>query len=126
MMAVCHGSSGTPEAMQVQVTPLHGFGWLHDGGMPMEAPTPFALDVTILAKGEPFKEAFGFVAEKGHELSGPWVWLWQRTTGDYPTYNLSVFADRPAKSEDFATARASITGFSTASRVFKLQQCPNS
>jgi hypothetical protein len=104
-----------PSYLQIEVKPIYGWGWLREGGTPMEVPAPFPLDATILTPGAPFKSAFGVVAAERHELNGLWIWLWQRTSGDDPTFNVSAFRDRPIRLEAIHKAHACITGFATAS-----------
>jgi hypothetical protein len=98
--------------IKVRVTPQYGYGWYRCGEKhAMDVPPEFTFEATTLLPGVPFRAVLGQVSEVDHELSGLWVALTQRTSGDHPTYNLSAFREKPT---DPFKDRSAITGFASA------------
>src|ERR1700759_5220394 len=95
--------------MKVRVKPAYGFGWYRHGETTaLSVPPDFLFEPEILEQGSPFIQAIGRLNEPAHPLSSLWIYLWQRTRGDRPTYNFRAFPDKPL---DPSKEQPVLTGF---------------
>ena len=94
--------------MKVRVKPAYGYGWYTAAMQMSEVPPAFSVDLEIIDPDSPFRAAMGLVAERDHLLTGLWVVLQQRTSGNEHTYNLDAYKEKP-QFEGMQTP--AITGF---------------
>lgn len=99
--------------MKLRVIPLYGHGWFRSDMSILDVPEEFDL-IAVETRGSfPFEIVVGKVEGNGHLLSGRWLLLSRRTSGEYPTYNLSAFADWPEgqKADEVPLNKPVMTGF---------------
>ena len=103
--------------MQIEVQPVHGWGWTDSSGVAVNVPASFRLEIEIIEPGEPFRAALGhFVTDVVHPLSNTWIFLSQRHVGEDARYNLTAFEGPPILSgqQHLTAARPRFVGFAMA------------
>jgi len=102
--------------VKLHVTPIGGWGWSDVQNSPVEVPTAFALEATVIEAGEPFRTALGHLGEIKHPLSNSWILLSQRHLPSDGHCNLYAFREKPVVPNipEALTSKPLITGFAVA------------
>lgn len=88
--------------MPARFKPIYGYGWFDRSGI-IDEPPPFQIEGALDGAGR----IEGLIAEQDHPLTGMWVALTIRTSGEPTNYNVEAFLKRADESP-------TITGFATA------------
>lgn len=81
--------------MNLQITPIYGWGWSDSKGDVVTVPSPFELEVEVIEAGQPFYSALVRLTAPDHPLTRFWILLAQRHAQNDGDYNLLAFSEKP-------------------------------